>query len=277
MSLEEMAKEYSEKWKVPIEEATKQIEKFLAKKPAGTERAPGPGGVPGEGNIFPDPLGPISKKFQDINQAILSGAYTRKTLKEMSQPPEELKTLRERIDFFEKNLGEMMALVNTTMKGMQDTLEVQKVEKEKEAILEEVADIIRPLKEQIELIDKAKEGNGTAMRDLTPEMIIEVGEKATIKAQEFLKKRGFKVELPKGLTPEQVETMIQEKMGTAKADWEKEKGSEVEIEKERIRATENMLTGVVDRVFDIFLEPLKDKIHEAIEKGAFARKPATGS
>ena len=278
MSLEEMAKKYSEKWGVSIEEATKKVTEFIGKKPERkvekTKKDSSKLDPETELPVF-EAMGPLSKKIIDINQAAMSTAYTYRSLKELGQPPEELKTLKDKVDYFEKTLGQMADLMNTTMKGMQETLQVQKAEKEKEALLEEVADIIRPLKEQLDLLEKAKEGNGTAIGQLTPEKIIEVGEKATVKAQEFLQKRGFKVELPKGLTPDQVETMIQEKLGTAKSDWEKEKGSEVEIEKQRIQATEEILTGVVDRVFDIFLEPLKDKIHEAIEKGAFGpRKPA---
>jgi len=270
-----MAEAYSKKWNVPIEEATKQIQKFLAKKPAGTERAPGPGGTPEEGNIFPDPLGPISKKFQDINQAILSGAYTRKTLKELSQPPEELKTLRDKVDFFEKNLGNMMELMNTTMKDMQTTLATQKAETEKQALFAELDEkVIKPLKEKIELLEAAKGGDKGALGELTPEKIFEAGKKMTADAEALLKSRGYHVDMPKGLTVEELDAKIKEAVGKGKKEWAEKAGADVEIEKERIRATENMLTGVTDRIFTIFLDPLKDKIHEAIEKGAFARKRA---
>lgn len=274
MSLEEMAKQYSEKWNVPIAEATKQIQKFLAKKP-GTERAPGPGGMPEEGNIFPDPLGPISKKFQDINQAVLSSAYTRKTLKEMSQPPEEFKTLQEKVEYMEKNIEQVVTLVNTTMKEWKDTLEAQKAEKERQALFDEIDEkVVRPLKEKIGQLEAAKGGDKTALAALSPEKILEAGTKMTEDAQAFLKKQGYNVEIPKALTLAQVEAKIAESLKIKKKEWEEKAGADVEIEKERIRATEEILSGVTDRIFTIFLDPLKDKIHEAIEKGAFARKRA---
>jgi len=269
LSVEEMAKEYSEKWKVPIEEATKQIQKFLAKKPDETKR------TPEDGNIFPDPLGPISKKFQDINQAILSGAYTRKTLKEMSQPPAEFKTLQDKVEFMEKSLEQVVSLVNTTMTEWKDTLEAQKAEKERQALFDELNEkVVKPLKDKIELLEAAKGGDRTALAELTPEKIIEVGTQMTENAQAFLKKQGYNVEIPTALTLAQVEAKIAESLKIKKKEWTEKAGADVEIEKERIRATEDILSGVTDRIFTIFLDPLKDKIHEAIEKGAFARKRA---
>ncbi len=269
MSLEEMAKQYSEKWNVPIDEAKKQIQKFLTKKPGQTNATAAVGDP-----IFPDPLGPISKKMQDIDRAVLSRAFTRRTLKEMNQPPEELKTLTEKVNFMETTLGQMVELVNTTMKDMQSTLEAKKVEEEKASLLGEVAKIIQPLKDQIETLQKEREGEPGASGKLTPEIILETGKKMTAEAEALLKSRGYHVDLPKGLTLEEVKAKIDEALKVKKTEWEEKAGADVEIEKERIRATENMLSGVTDRIFEIFLEPIKDKIHEAIEKGAFARKRA---
>ena len=141
-------------------------------------------------------------------------------------------------------------------------------------------ELIQPLAEQIQTvaakIDEKPKGGA-----LTTEDAVDMVMNAQAKAKELLEKQGFSVENV-NVTKETVSKMLEEERGkqTAhetelKAKWEEERGANVEIEKDRIHATENILTSVVDRVMDIFLVPIKDKIQEAIEKGAFAR--ATGS
>lgn len=110
---------------------------------------------------------------------------------------------------------------------------------------------------------------------LTEEDAIDMVMAAQEKAKGFLKKQGYSVESVT-ITKEQVQAMLGEertKQGERetklKEDWEKERGATVEVEKERIRATETILTGISDRVMDLILVPIKDKIQEAIEKGAF--------
>ena len=263
-----IAEKYSKKWGVPLEEAKKNIQKFMGRKPE--EKSIDRSRVtPDAGHLFPDPLGPISKKIQDINQAALSTAFTRQSLKEMSQPPEEMKNLREKVDSLEKTFEGTLELVNTTMKEMHETLETKKKEEDREQLLEEVAGIIRPLKEKVEALESVKAGRTESMSELTAEKIVEAGQEATEKAKLLLQKQGFNVEIPKGMTIEQAEAKIKEVVEKAKEVWAKDAGVEVQVETERIRATENILTNAIDRVFDIFLEPVKLKIQEAIDRGAF--------
>ncbi|GAI76206.1 unnamed protein product, partial [marine sediment metagenome] len=106
-----------------------------------------------------------------------------------------------------------------------------------------------------------------------PESLVKTSQDVTERARKFLKSQGFTVEIPEGLTLKQVEAKIAEALKLKKKEWEEKAGAEVAVEKERIRATEEVLTSVVDRVFNIFLEPLKDEIHKAIKKGAFRRGP----
>ena len=271
MSLDEMAEKYSKKWNVPIEEAKEIIQKRLEKKP---EKAVDRTKVtPKEGLLFPDPLSELSKKIMGINQAALSTAFTQKSLREMSMPPEELKTLRGKVESIDKRVEQVVGLVEGTMKEWHDDLEARKAEEERQKLIDEMAEIIKPLKEKIETLEKAKGGEPGALGELTPEKIIEVGQEATKKAQNWLKKQGYDVKIPTALTIDQVEAKIAESLKLKKKEWEQKAGAEVEVEKERIRATEEILTNVVDRIFNIFLEPIKDKIHEAIEKGAFRRGP----
>jgi len=138
-------------------------------------------------------------------------------------------------------------------------------------------EIVLPLATEVKaLAEKGGGGSGPMTTDAAVEMVMGAQEKA----KKLLEQQGFSVENV-SVTKEDVAKMLNEEkaktdklLGEEKEKWEKESGATVEIERERIQATENILTGVVDRVFDIFLEPLKDKIHEAIEKGAFARKRA---
>lgn len=136
--------------------------------------------------------------------------------------------------------------------------------------------VVVPLAEQVkELAAKKSEGKGTTIDDAV-EMVMGAQEKA----KKLLQAQGFSVESI-NVTKEEVTKMLEEEekkreslLAEEKEKWEKESGAQVEIEKERIRATEEILTGVTNRVFDVFLEPIRDKIHEMIEKGAFTRPPA---
>jgi len=268
LSLEETAKKYSEKWGVPIEEATKKVKAFIDKKPTAGQGAPG--GIPDVESMLPPSLGSISKKIRDINVAALSTAFTHQKLRELGQPPEQLTTLQEKVEYMEKTLDQVVSLVNTTMTKMNDTLEAQQAEKERQQLFDDINEkIVKPLKEKIEVLEAAKGGDKTALGQLTPEKILETGKEMTANAEAFLKSRGYNVQMPKGLTLEEVDAKIKEAVGKGKKEWEKEAGSDVAIETARIKASEEYLTNLTDRIFSIFLDPLKAKIHEAIEKGAF--------
>jgi len=137
-------------------------------------------------------------------------------------------------------------------------------------------ELIQPLTEQIQTV-AAKVEEKPQGGALTTEDAVDMVMNAQAKAKELLEKQGFSVENV-NVTKETVSKMLEEERGKQaqheaelKAKWEEERGANVEIEKDRIHATENILTSVVDRVMDVFLVPIKDKIQEAIEKGAFAR------
>lgn len=136
-------------------------------------------------------------------------------------------------------------------------------------------EIVLPLATEVKaLTEKGAGGSGPLTTDKAVDMVMDAQEKA----KKLLEQQGFSVDsvtvtkedVAKMLKEEQVKTdkLLEEE----KEKWEKESGATVEIERERIQATENILTGVIDRVFDTFLEPVKKKIHEAIEKGAFTKK-----
>ena len=136
-------------------------------------------------------------------------------------------------------------------------------------------EVVAPIAEQVAELAKAGGAGGKFSTDQAVDLVTAAQEKA----KKLLEAQGYSVESV-NVTKEEVKKILEEeqtkydqRLKSEKEDWEKESGAQVEIEKERIRATEEILTGVVDRVFDIFLEPIKDKIHEAIERGAFKRGP----
>jgi sugar diacid utilization regulator len=79
VSVEDIVEEYSRKWKVSREEDGRKIRKMLEEK------------TPSKEKIFPEPIGEVSKKIQDINQAALSTAYSEDVvalaLKRMTTSP----------------------------------------------------------------------------------------------------------------------------------------------------------------------------------------------
>ena len=133
--------------------------------------------------------------------------------------------------------------------------------------------VVAPLKAQVDtLVTEKEKATGKAM---TTDEAVEMVMGAKDRYIKFLESQGLKVESVQ-VTKEQVTKMIEEEkakneelLRSEKEKWEKEAGVTVQIETERIRATENILNGAIDRVFDVFLAPIKGKIEEAIEKGAF--------
>lgn len=266
---------YSKKWGVSEEEAAEKIQKLLEERKA-----------PSMEDLFPEPLGELSRKVQDINQAVLSTAFTRKKVAEMENPQKssgvqqdideavhtagrEIITqkltatdpIRLKID---EALGELVGdAIKEKLKGTnKEELRVML-----DGLFDEFGEkVVKPLYEKVTALEKEKGKEEQSMSE-----VVDLVTDAEKKYKDFLEKRGFKVESV-NITRDSVEKMIHDAVATQKQEWEKESGTQVEVEKERIQATEKILTGVTDRVFDIFLEPIKGKIQEALEKGAFARK-----
>jgi len=188
--------------------------------------------------------------------------------------------IRQKVD---EALGDWVGgLIKKGISGSEGQSEAEKElaairEKEKlEGLVGEINEkLIQPLVQEVEEIKKKvtpAEGTGKA---LSEEEAIDMIMKAEEKAKKILESRGYSVENVT-VTKEDVKKILDEEKAKTeeflkgeKEKWEKERGAQVEIETERIRATENILNNAIDRVFDVFLEPVKSKIQEAIEKGAF--------
>ena len=137
-------------------------------------------------------------------------------------------------------------------------------------------DLIQPLKKDLEgIAARFDEKPSSGGKSLTEEEAVDMVMNAQERAKEFLKKQGYSVESV-SITKEQVQAMLaeekqkqEEREAKLKEEWEKESGAQVEVEKERIKATETILVGLTDRLMDIFLVPIKDKVEAAISQGAF--------
>jgi len=277
-NVDEAVQFYMKKWNVSEEEALEKISQLVEERKAPTME-----------NLFPEPLGPLSMKVQDMNQAVLSTAITRKKLDDLQNPPGETSGVEKSIDDAVQDAGKNIitekltgkdpirekvddVLGNLVADALSEKLSGGSTEKIKvmlDGILDEFGEkMILPLVKKLEKLEGEGAGPG-----LTGEKAVEIVMDAQDKYKKFLESRGFKVESV-NVTKDEVEKMLKDTVATEKEKWEQESGAQVEIETQRIQATEQILTTVADRVMDIFLVPIKGKIEEAIEKGAFSKPPA---
>lgn len=283
-------KQYSVRWGVSEEEAKKQIQKFLTKKPVDRSKV-----MPSMENLFPESVGPLSEKVQDINQAALSTAFTKKSLREMNQPPEELERLREEVGTVKETVNNVVELVTKRLEELQDTLDVKVKKEEREALISELdARIMQPLRSEIEVLkkkveatpegqpDKSKEGIREiramlnqaeedakgVFKDLgytLPKKRLELGpeeyEVLPMKDEELVaevKKRGYRVEYD----------MIPREQALKMAEEAKNRAQEDITEDQRIKSVENIVVASINRIFDMFAEPLQ----KVMEQGLTERK-----
>lgn len=272
VNVDEAVEFYSKKWHVSKEEAAEKIMKLLEARKA-----------PNMEDLFPEPLGELSRKVQDINQAVLNTAFTRRKVADLENPPKPASGVEQSINEAVQDAGKQIitskltqqdpirtkvdeALGELVSDAIKDKLKGSSKE-EMRATLDELFDefgekVIKPLYEEVQTLKKDKE------KGIPMEEAVELIMRSEKQYVDFLEKRGFKVESV-SITRDAVEKMIKDEVTKEKAHWEAESGAQVEIETSRIKATENMLTNISDRIMDIFLAPIKDKIQEAIDKGAF--------
>lgn len=215
MSLKEAAEKYSKKWGVSPEEAEKKIKQMLDN--AGTERKKA---VPSLENIFPEPLGDISKKIQDVNQAVLSTAYTRKVL---DTPSEEAIALRDRIGKIENIVGELKTGLETKIKELTETLEDKNRKEARREMLEELDSKMNPLRESLKDLSQRleKAGEGGEGGSMEAGSVLDEANKVAEKAKGWLVKMGYKVE-PEKLSKQEVMKMIDEAQKQALANMSPE-------------------------------------------------------
>lgn len=276
---------YSKKWGVSKEEAAEKIKKLIEARKA-----------PSMEDLFPEPFGEVSKKVQDINQALLSTAATRRKVQELENPPRQPSSVEKsigeaveeagktiitdkltKVDPIRQKVDEALAdLVGSAIKeklegggsAEKELAAIRQKEQLDKIIGEFNEKVIGPLAKRMEEMEAGGKGKGKG--EFSEEEAVDFVMGAQEKYRKFLENRGFKVESV-NITKDEVSKIVKDAVANEKDKWEKESGTQVEVEKERIQATEKILTGVTDRVFDIFLEPIKGKIQEALEKGAFRK------
>jgi uncharacterized coiled-coil DUF342 family protein len=208
MSLEDMVEEFSKKWKVSKEEAEKRIRKFLEKMHT-SDKTPTPE------NIFPEPIGEISRKIQDINQAALSTAYTQRLL---SRPPEDIQALREKLEKIDSIIAEVKAGLEDRINKLTEMLEDRIRKEHREELLKELDSKIEPVRQSIQsLAQKLEELEKLGREEkptqqttpAQPESILEQAEKVVEDAKRWLQKTGYTVE-PERISRSEVQKMIEE-------------------------------------------------------------------
>jgi len=273
MSLEDAIKRYSKKWGVSEEEAKKKIKQLLE---SGEKK------VPSIENIFPEPVGEISKKIQDINQALMSTAYTRRIL---NNPPEDIAVLHQRIERLDSVVAGLKEGLEEKINKITETLEDKKRKEVREELLQELEARMKPVEEGIRRLSEKLEGGGVSGEE-KPEDILTKAEHVAAKAKKWLERQGYKIE-PERLSKEEVQRMIEEaqKKALETVSPDELKGrleragykivggpitwDQVEklLEKERMKAQEEILE-------DKRIDAVKDVIVEGISKIVEMFKPA---
>jgi len=220
VSLEDMIEEYSKRWKVSKEEAEKEIKKILesAGNPknndsSGDEKTPTPE------NLFPKPIGELSRKVQDINQAALSTAYTRRLL---NTPPEDVANLKTKVESLDHMVEALRTNLGEQIKKITEILEDKKQKETREELLKELDAKINPIRENLQkLAEKLEEGERkqvkgetavaatSAKTPLKPEEVLAEAEKHIEQAKKWLQRQGYKVE-PDKLSAAQVQKLIEQ-------------------------------------------------------------------
>jgi len=207
---EDIIERYSKRWKVSREEAERRLKQVFNNNNSAKK-------VPTLENLFPEPIGELSKRVQDINQALLSSAYTRRLL---DSPPEDIAELRARIENLDRIVGDMKSTLEDQIKRITETLEDKRRKEAREELLKELDEKMNPLRENLQRLSEKLEilekggtlrvegARGTATL-LEPEKILEEAEKVAEKARSWLRRQGYRIE-PERLTKEDVQKMIQQ-------------------------------------------------------------------
>jgi len=275
---------YSKKWGVSEEEAERKIKRLLEE--AGKEDRKG--AIPTVENIFPQPLGEVSKKIQDVNQALLSTAYTRRLL---NSPPEDVATLRDRIENLDRVVLDLKGAMENQIKQLTETLEDKKRKEVREELLQEVENKIDPLRKDLktvlERLKSPAEGIG-AGSVAEPAKVLDEAKRVAEKAKKWLSEMGYRVE-PETLSKDQVQKMIEKAQKSAleklppeelKQRLEKagykiiggplsyeqveklieeaaRKAQEEVLEDQRIKAVENIIRDSVKQIVGMFSPAVK--------------------
>lgn len=279
-----VVQEYAKRFKVTPAEAKKRLDAAFRK---------GPDNTPSLENIFPQPLGPVSKRILDMNQAVMSTRIMRQKLKDLDNPPAEIEDLKETVNQLTKYVMDRVGNIESILDERQRQDERKKLVDEVVQQLKPTLDQLKPpqgqpgtpgtpptgqpmqfssmddvvtwLTTQEEAAKKLLEAKGLRVVGGT----VTVGEKSIEAMRTDLESAGFKVE-DQRMTREQFEQRTKELY----EKWRKEEGREIQLEIERVAAVKEIVMKVVDRAVDTVLEPAKDALHQVIDIQRKARAAA---
>jgi DNA repair exonuclease SbcCD ATPase subunit len=262
-NIEDMAKRYTAKWKVPLEEARRKVKEFIEKRPVDRTKV-----MPSQDNIFPEPVGPLSERIQDINQAALGSAFAQRSLREMNLPPKELEDLRDTMDTLMKRVDNVMELVNSKVSSLQSTLDTKQKAEDREALITELnAKIIEPIKADLANVKKAVdeknlEKQGESLKDLKEKL-----RTAEEDAKGVLKDLGYPVPEAKAVVQGPVASVPQSDAELVEAL--KKRGYHIEFdmvsrEDARKMAEEAAAKAHEDALDDKRIEAVENVVHDAV-------------
>jgi DNA repair exonuclease SbcCD ATPase subunit len=294
---ERLIEKYSKKWGISYEEAEKRLEALLERKNT----------VPGPSNIFPEPLGPLSQKTQDISQAILTNQITRRML---TAPPEDVATLHEKVMTLNDSLSNFAQKIEAQINQITNVLDETKKKEAQEQLSKYLDEKLKSIREEIKVLSDTVVGKTAQAGNLPPGSLGDAGTLLnTLKAQVdsskgLLSELGFKVE-KESLSREDVQKMIDEaktnaienlppdelqkkieargfKVVGGPIPYEKaveliqksyEKGKEEGIESQQVQHVVGLIKYGMDKMFDVFTPGLKSLIEWQLTGGGAQSKP----
>jgi len=263
----DLIERYMKTWKVSREEAEGRLKQMLDNNDAAKK-------IPSPENLFPEPVGEVSRKIQDINQALLSSAYTRRLL---DAPPEEVAALRARIENLDRIAGELKSGLEDQIRRITEVLENKQRKETREELLKELDSKINPLSEELkklrEKLEKAEKGEvveGGGGKPVEPGKVLEEAQKIAEEAKTWLGRMGYRVE-PERLTEEEVLSRLPaeelkkrlEKVGYRIVGepiaWEEHQRR---LDEERRKAREEALD---DKRLDMVADLIRESVSKLIE------------
>ena len=200
-SMDDVVKRYAQKWNVSEDEAADKILTFLESEGEEQRKLQDrTSRIPSAGAFFPEPLGELSKKVQDVNQALLTTEFTKRSIADMRQPPlalQEINTLKDEVK-------ELKGTINTTLKEVKDTLEAKNQADAQRAMLEQMKTLIAPLSEKVDTLEAALSKEPPTITEKgkiikTPADLVKATQEYKQEAETFLKNQGYAVGRDSGM------------------------------------------------------------------------------
>jgi len=288
-TMDDVVKRYAKRWNVPEDEAATKILTFLESEGEEQRKLQDRAShIPRPGDFFPAPLGDLSRKIQDVNQALLTTEFTKRSIAEMRQPPQSL----QEINILKDEVKELKTTINTTLKEVKDTLAAKNQEESRRVMLEQVENMIKPLQETVNGLQTALTKSPTLTQEgmiiKTPKDIIKAQQEYQQEAETFLKNQGYAIGRDTGMSVQDVIelrklTLDHEKWKTEQ-EWKREEkleelGIRKASEEKRWETLEKISQNTMDKVsplIDVVVQESQSKVRNIMTPpGTSPTVPAT--